>query len=116
LLCREFGVTEVSAVSASSVRVGPMTLLDSQQLRLKRLYPSATYRATTSAVVIPIPRAADGVAAPRVRDLELVRVVAGLLLTLNGRTQSDVDITDLGGGAAMNTGAMSSGADERRPS
>ena len=101
-------------MSASSVRVGPMALLDSQQLRLKRMYPSATYRATTSTVVIPIPRTAESVAAPRVRDLELVRVVAGLLLTLNGKTQSEVDITDLGGGAGMNTRAKSAGSDERR--
>ena len=42
LLCREYGVTEVSAPSESTLRVSPLTLLDSQQLRLKRMYPSAT--------------------------------------------------------------------------
>jgi transcription-repair coupling factor (superfamily II helicase) len=114
LLCREYGVTEVNAVSAANVRVAPLTLLDSQQLRLKRMYPSATYRATTSAVVIPIPRAGEGVAAPRVRDLELVRVVAGLLLTLNGKSAADVDITDLGGGSAVDAGAKNTGRNERR--
>jgi transcription-repair coupling factor (superfamily II helicase) len=114
LLCRRYGVTEVNAVSAANVRVAPLALLDSQQLRLKRMYPSATYRATTSAVVIPIPRAGEGVAAPRVRDLELVRVVAGLLLTLNGESASDVDITNLGPAPAMTAGAKSTGRDERR--
>jgi transcription-repair coupling factor (superfamily II helicase) len=98
LLCRQFGVTEVSSASASTVRLSPLPLLDSQQLRLKRMYPSATYRATTSTVALPIPRTGTGVAAPRIRDLDLVRVVAGLLLALNGISQTDVDITNLGGG------------------
>ncbi|MBJ7341811.1 TRCF domain-containing protein, partial [Mycolicibacterium sp.] len=97
LLCRQYGVTEVTAASASSIRVTPLTLLDSQQLRLKRMYPSATYRATTSTITIPIPRAGSGIGAPRVRDAELLRVVAGLLLALDGKAQSDIDITDLGG-------------------
>jgi transcription-repair coupling factor (superfamily II helicase) len=97
LLCRQYGVTEVGAPSASSIRVTPLTLLDSQQLRLKRMYPSATYRATTSTITIPIPRVSGGVGAPRVRDAELLRVVAGLMLALDGKPQSDVDITITGG-------------------
>ena len=96
LLCRQYGVTEVTA-SATTIRVTPLTLLDSQQLRLKRMYPSATYRATTSTITIPIPRVGTGVSAPRVRDAELLRVVAGLLLALDGRPQNDVDVTDLAG-------------------
>jgi transcription-repair coupling factor (superfamily II helicase) len=98
LLCREYGVTEVSSVSEANVRISPLPLMDSQQLRLKRMYPSATFRATTSTVVMPIPRTGTGIGAPRVRDLELVRVVAGLLLALDGRSQADVDITKLTGG------------------
>jgi transcription-repair coupling factor (superfamily II helicase) len=98
LLCRQYGVTEVSAVSESNVRISPLPLLDSQQLRLKRMYPSATFRATTSTVVLPIPRSGTGIGAPRIRDLELVRVVGGLLLALDGKPQSDVDITNLVGG------------------
>ncbi|BBY31623.1 transcription-repair coupling factor [Mycolicibacterium sediminis] len=94
LLCREFGVTEVLAVNESTLRVSPLPLQDSQQLRLKRMYPSAAFRATTSTVTIPIPRAGSGIGAPRIRDLELAGAVAGLLLALNGRPQSDVDITD----------------------
>lgn len=96
LLCRQYGVTEVTA-SATTIRVTPLTLLDSQQMRLKRMYPSATYRATTSTITIPIPRAEGGIAAPRVRDAQMLRVVAGLLLALDGRPQTDFDVTDLGG-------------------
>jgi len=96
LLCRQYGVTEVTA-SATTIRVTPLTLLDSQQMRLKRMYPSATYRATTSTITIPIPRAEGGIGAPRVRDAEMLRVVAGLLLALDGRPQTDFEVVDVGG-------------------
>ena len=93
LLAREYGVTEISAPSESTLRMSPLTLLDSQQLRLKRMYPSAHYRATTSTVQVPIPRSGNGVGAPRIRDLELLQMVAGLILALNGKPQDEVDIT-----------------------
>ena len=102
LLSREYGITEISAVSESTLRLSPLHLLDSQQLRLKRMYPSAHYRATTSTVQVPIPRSGGGVGAPRIRDLELVAMVAGLVLALDGRPQSDVDITNFGGASTMN--------------
>jgi transcription-repair coupling factor (superfamily II helicase) len=102
LLCREHGVTEISAVSESTLRLSPLQLMDSQQIRLKRMYPGAHYRATTSTVQVPIPRAGSGVGAPRIRDLDLVQMVAGLVLALDGKPQADVDITKAGGGLAMN--------------
>ena len=102
LLAREYGITEISAPSESTLRLSPLTLLDSQQLRLKRMYPSAHYRATTSTVQVPIPRSGTGVGAPRIRDLELVQMVASLVLALNGEPQDHVDITNVGGVAAMN--------------
>jgi transcription-repair coupling factor (superfamily II helicase) len=60
------------------------------------MYPGARYRATTSTVQVPIPRA-GGVGAPRIRDLELVQMVADLVTALNGNPTGDtskVDITD----------------------
>ena len=96
LLCRHYGVTEVAATgtgSATTLRVTPLTLPDSAQVRLKRLYPAAGYRATTSTVQVPIPRAGTGMGAPRIRDLELVQMVADLLLALDGRPAGEVDIT-----------------------
>lgn len=100
LLCRRYGITEISSVSASTLRLSPLELMDSAQLRLKRMYPSASYRATTSTVQVPIPRAGDGVGAPRLRDLELVRWVAGLVLSLDGKALADTDITKFGGGSS----------------
>ncbi|GAY14897.1 transcription-repair coupling factor [Mycobacterium sp. shizuoka-1] len=96
LVCRRYGVTEVAATgsgSATTIRVSPLTLPDSAQLRLKRVYPGATYRATTSTVTVPIPRSGGGVGAPRIRDLELVQMVADLLLALDGQPQGELDIT-----------------------
>ncbi|ULE31323.1 transcription-repair coupling factor [Mycobacterium sp. IDR2000157661] len=98
LLLKQYGITEVGVASAATLRLAPLTLMDSAQLRLKRMYPSANYRATTATVQVPIPRAGDGVAAPRIRDLELVRMVAGLVLALDGKPQDSIDITRLGSG------------------
>jgi transcription-repair coupling factor (superfamily II helicase) len=84
LLCRAAGITEVSAASAATVRLAPMTLPDSAQVRLARMYPGARYRATTATVQVPIPRA-GGVGAPRIRDVELVEMVADLISALDGK-------------------------------
>ena len=92
LLCRAAGVTEVSAPSATTVRLSPITLLDSAQVRLTRMYPGAHYRATTSTVQVPIPRA-GGVGAPRIRDVELVQMVANVVTALQGKPQKDIGIT-----------------------
>jgi len=81
LLCRAAGVTEVGGTGAT-LRVAPMTLPDSAQVRLARKYPGARYRATTATVQVPIPRA-GGVGAPRIRDLELVKMVAELISALD---------------------------------
>jgi transcription-repair coupling factor (superfamily II helicase) len=99
LLFREHGILEISSISDSTLRLSPLQLADSQQLRLKRLYPGAQYRATTSTIQVPIPRVGSGVGAPRIRDLELVAMVAGLVLALDGKSQEGVDITKFGGGA-----------------
>ncbi|WP_132994104.1 transcription-repair coupling factor [Gordonia zhaorongruii] len=70
LRCRERGVAEIG-LAGQSVRISPMLLLDSQQIRLKRMYSSASYRATTHVVTLPIPRTA-GMGSPRIRDTDLI--------------------------------------------
>ena len=87
LLCRAAGITEVSAASAATVRLAPIALPDSAQVRLARTYPGARYRATTATVQVPIPRA-GGVGAPRIRDLELVQMVADLVSAVDGGESS----------------------------
>jgi transcription-repair coupling factor (superfamily II helicase) len=93
LLCRDGGITEVSAPSEATIRLSPITLLDSAQVRLKRMYPAANYRATTSTVQVPIPRSggsSGGVGAPRLRDVELVQMVANLVTALQGKPQLEI--------------------------
>ncbi|MGO9925509.1 MAG: transcription-repair coupling factor [Mycobacterium sp.] len=92
LLCRAAGITEVSAPSEAAVRLSPITLLDSAQVRLKRMYPAAHYRATTATVQVPIPRT-GGVGAQRIRDVELLQMVANLVTALQGKPQIEVGIT-----------------------
>ena len=91
LLCRAVGITEVSGASATTLRLSPMTLPDSAQIRLKRLYPSASYRATTATVQVPIPRAGNAVGSPRIRDIELVQMVADLINALDGKPVRPLD-------------------------
>jgi transcription-repair coupling factor (superfamily II helicase) len=91
LLCRAAGVTEVSAASEATLRLAPMALPDSAQVRLARRYPGARYRATTSTVQVPIPRA-GGVGAPRIRDVELVQFVADLLAALTGKPGESTEV------------------------
>src|SRR5271166_3591177 len=99
LLCRERGITEVgtvSAASAATVRLAPITLPDSAQVRLARMYPGARYRATTATVQVPIPRA-GGVGAPRIRDVELVQMVADLVSALDGGESSRAGLRNSAG-------------------
>ncbi|QBJ97629.1 transcription-repair coupling factor [Rhodococcus sp. ABRD24] len=85
LLCREYGLEEV-AVTGTQLKISPMALPDSKQLRLKRIYPSAQYRATTGMIQLPVPRTGTGgVGAERMRDVELLQYIADLLLALDGK-------------------------------
>lgn len=96
LLCRHYGVIELAATatgSAATLRVAPLTLADSAQVRLARMYPAARYRATAAAVQVPVPRTTDAVGAPRIRDVELVQMAVDLLLALDGRPKGEIDIT-----------------------
>ncbi len=109
LLCRRYGITEVSATGSagqpSTLRLSPLTLPDSAQIRLKRIYPTANYRATTATVQVPVPRTGTGIGAPRIRDLELAQMVADLVLALDGRPPGEVDITAVPDAAVDEEGA-----------
>ncbi len=80
LRCRERGITEVT-LAGTSIKLAPMVLVDSEQVRLARLFSSANYRATTHTVTLPIPRT-GGVGSPRLRDDELIDYLTAFLTTL----------------------------------
>ncbi|MFI5499360.1 transcription-repair coupling factor [Nocardia asteroides] len=92
LLARSYDVAEI-VVTGTTLKIAPMTLPDSKQLRLKRLYPSATYRAASGLVQLPLPRVTDSVGAERVRDVAVLQFVADLLLALDGKPQGLVDLS-----------------------
>ncbi len=80
LRCRERGIAEIG-LAGQGVKISPLPLLDSEQVRLRRLYSSATYRATTSVVTLPIPRT-GGVGSARLRDDELIEYLTTFLTQL----------------------------------
>ncbi|MEU5852427.1 transcription-repair coupling factor [Saccharopolyspora shandongensis] len=72
--CREHGVREVT-LQGASLRLAPLELLDSKQVRLKRLYPKAVYKPAVRTVSVPRPTegAAGGrIGAPQLRDEALL--------------------------------------------
>ncbi|WP_370950437.1 transcription-repair coupling factor [Amycolatopsis sp. cg5] len=82
--CRAAGVTEV-AVQGNTIRFAPLPLMDSQLVRLKRLYPKALYKAITKTVSVPKPTegpAGGRMGAPALRDEELLSWCAKLLTQL----------------------------------
>ncbi|MGV9414544.1 transcription-repair coupling factor [Nocardia sp. NPDC003693] len=91
LLAREYNIVEIG-VTGTTLKVSPLQLPDSKQLRLKRLYPNATYRPTTGIVQLPLPRVEDSVGASRVRDVQVLQFVADLLLALDGKAAGAVDV------------------------
>ncbi|OLT49283.1 transcription-repair coupling factor [Saccharomonospora sp. CUA-673] len=82
--CRRAGVTEVT-VQGNTIRFTPMPLADSQLVRLKRLYPKATYKAVTHTVSVPKPTegpAGGRIGAPPLRDEALIDWCHNLLTSM----------------------------------
>jgi transcription-repair coupling factor (superfamily II helicase) len=84
--CRGHGVTEV-ATQGSNIRFAPLPLLDSQTVRLHRLYPKALYKAVANTVSVPRPTegpAGGRLGAPPLRDQALLEWATKLLDSLAG--------------------------------
>ncbi len=83
-VCRTAGVTEVST-QGNTIRFAPLPLADSQQVRLKRLYPKAIFKAVTNTVSVPKPTegpAGGRIGAPALRDEPLLEWCTKLLTNL----------------------------------
>ncbi|MGI8691579.1 MAG: transcription-repair coupling factor [Geodermatophilaceae bacterium] len=76
-MVREYGVSEVS-LQGRSVRISPVVLADSQQLRLQRLYPGSVYKPAVRTLSIPRPVTAR-IGGEPMRDLALLSWVTDLL-------------------------------------
>jgi transcription-repair coupling factor (superfamily II helicase) len=81
-VCRTHGVTEV-ALQGAKLRFTPVTLRDSQVVRLNRLYPQAGYRAAGQTLSVPRPsEGSGGIGAPPLRDRELLEWCTNLVTSL----------------------------------
>jgi transcription-repair coupling factor (superfamily II helicase) len=93
VLCRRYGVTEVS-LQGSSVRFTPLELPESAQIRLDRLYDNARYKQAVATVSVPRPK---GVVKPdgsfavtkfggeALRDVALLNWCGEVLATVTGQ-------------------------------
>jgi transcription-repair coupling factor (superfamily II helicase) len=70
-LARRAGLGEV-AVAGNSVRFAPVSLRESQQLRLQRLYPGALVKSAVRTILVPRPSTARVGGRP-LRDVELLQ-------------------------------------------
>jgi len=94
LVAQRHRVREV-VLAGSRLRVGPLELADSQQIRLKRLYPAAQYRPAQKTVLLPLPKAAGaraGAGAEKARDDELLQFVADFLTAMAGEPEGSVRV------------------------
>ncbi len=76
--CRRLGVAEV-AVAGSNIRIGPVDLPDSAQLRLRRLYPKAQYKPAAKLVTVPRPVEGGRIGGAPLRDVALLGWCATLI-------------------------------------
>ncbi|WIM69003.1 transcription-repair coupling factor [Corynebacterium breve] len=75
---RKAGVANVM-VQGTRIKIHPVDLPDSKQVRLKRLYPGSNYRAAAQAIQLAFPRAGKGVGQPNLRDIALLQWMADFL-------------------------------------
>ena len=76
--CRAQGVAEV-ALAGNNIRIAPVDLPDSAQLRLRRLHPKAQYKPATKLVTVPRPVEGGRMGGAPLRDVELLDWCAALI-------------------------------------
>lgn len=75
---RAAGVSEI-LTQGTRIKFHPVELPDSKQVRLKRLYPGANFRAAAKTLQVPMPRESKAINSPNLRDIELLQWVADFL-------------------------------------
>nr|WP_244431701.1 transcription-repair coupling factor [Segniliparus rugosus] len=99
LLCRRHSITE-AAVSGRRLRLSPVTLLDSQQVRLTRLFPGSQWRAASGVLTVPLPSAGAGKAAEDAGGsalIDFVRRVVGAIHAAPAAQTQGAAAASLGG-------------------
>ncbi|MFR9806117.1 transcription-repair coupling factor [Pseudonocardia sp. RS010] len=80
-LCRTLGIGEV-AVAGTQIRIGPVELPESRQMRFKRLHPKGLYKAAARLVTVPKPAAGNRIGGAPLRDTELLDWLTALVKEL----------------------------------
>jgi transcription-repair coupling factor (superfamily II helicase) len=75
---RTLGVGEIVLTSAG-LKLSPLTLPESAQLRMARRYPGSRYRELTSTLTLRAPQESDRLGAPPMRDAQLIDWINSLL-------------------------------------
>ncbi|PRQ12411.1 transcription-repair coupling factor [Corynebacterium sp. 13CS0277] len=81
LVCRAAGLTDIG-MQGSRMKIHPVDLPDSKQVRLRRMYPGAAYRAAAKAIQMPMPKAGSRITDPQLRDEELIQWCADFVSTM----------------------------------
>ena len=87
---RKAGVSDI-LVQGTRIKFHPVELPDSKQVRLKRLYSGANYRAAAKTLQVPMPRESKAINSPNLRDVELVQWVADFLSSMFDVEEIDVN-------------------------
>ena len=86
---RRAGVADIT-VQGTRIKVHPVELADSKQVRLKRLFPGSNYRAAAKAIQLNFPKAGRNVTDPKLRDVELLQWMADFLASMFELERVDV--------------------------
>lgn len=77
-------------MQGSRIKMHPVTLPDSKQVRLRRLYPGSTYRAAAQTIQVALPRAGRATSATALRDADIVQWLVDFLAALCDTERIDV--------------------------
>ena len=86
---RRAGVADIT-VQGTRIKVHPVELADSKQVRLKRLFPGSNYRAAAKAIQLNFPKTGRNVTDPKLRDVELLQWMADFLASMFELERVDV--------------------------
>ena len=81
--CRQAGIEEV-IVQGGGIRLHPVELAESAQMRITRLYPRTTIKPAVRTIIVPRPTAGKAIGAPPLQDLELLQWAEDLVHVLSG--------------------------------
>ena len=85
--CRETGIEEVIA-QGNGIRLHPVELPESAQMRISRLYPSTTIKPAVRTIIVPKPSAGKAIGAAALQNAELLAWADELVGVLAGRQQT----------------------------